>query len=39
MNIGPTDVKGILECAHIFHEKCIEEWKMKSKECPICRFN
>lgn len=26
-----------LECKHIFHEKCIEEWVDRKKDCPNCR--
>ena len=26
----------ILKCGHIYHEKCINEWYKKVKECPIC---
>ena len=26
----------ILNCGHIYHEKCINEWYKKVKECPIC---
>jgi hypothetical protein len=25
-----------LECGHIFHEKCMEQWKQYNS-CPICR--
>jgi hypothetical protein len=24
-------------CKHIFHKKCIEEWKEYQKNCPYCR--
>ncbi|CAF0991794.1 unnamed protein product [Brachionus calyciflorus] len=27
----------ILSCAHNYCENCIEEWKITSKTCPICR--
>ncbi|XP_013780829.1 E3 ubiquitin-protein ligase rnf8-B-like [Limulus polyphemus] len=26
-----------LQCSHTFCRSCIEEWKKKKKECPICR--
>ncbi|XP_076361701.1 uncharacterized protein LOC143252832 [Tachypleus tridentatus] len=26
-----------LQCSHTFCRSCIEEWKRKKKECPICR--
>lgn len=28
----------ILQCQHIFHECCIQEWAMCHKSCPVCRF-
>ncbi|RNA18028.1 RING finger protein 141-like [Brachionus plicatilis] len=27
----------VLSCSHNYCEKCIEEWKITSKTCPICR--
>lgn len=29
----------ILNCDHIFHTKCIEEWGLYKPECPLCRCN
>lgn len=26
-------------CGHVFHKICLEEWLMKSKTCPHCRFS
>ncbi|CAD8065142.1 unnamed protein product [Paramecium sonneborni] len=26
-----------LKCSHQFHKSCIDVWKLKSKECPVCR--
>lgn len=26
-----------LECAHVFHEKCINKWLRINNSCPICR--
>jgi hypothetical protein len=26
-----------LECNHVFHISCIEEWCNKDKSCPYCR--
>lgn len=28
-----------LNCGHIFHTHCIEEWREKKKTCPLCRHN
>lgn len=28
-----------LECNHIFHTKCLEEWLIKNQTCPLCRSN
>jgi hypothetical protein len=25
------------DCLHLYHQKCIEEWLVKSNECPCCR--
>lgn len=25
------------QCNHYFHKKCLDEWLIKSKTCPICR--
>ena len=25
------------KCSHEFHLKCLIDWKVKSKNCPICR--
>lgn len=27
----------ILNCDHIFHTKCVEEWGLYKAECPLCR--
>ena len=32
--------KALLKCNHLFHNKCINEWKIKNENifnCPICR--
>ena len=26
-----------LNCAHAFHEGCIEKWYKRSHRCPLCR--
>lgn len=27
----------LLDCKHYFHSKCIKEWMMYNKICPVCR--
>ncbi|CAD8091398.1 unnamed protein product [Paramecium sonneborni] len=39
IEIQKSDQKGILQCCHIFHKMCLQEWQKKSKNCPICRHN
>ena len=24
------------ECAHAYHQKCVEEWFKKNDTCPVC---
>lgn len=26
-----------LPCCHLFHSNCINEWRKRTNECPICR--
>ena len=26
-----------LECGHVFHSKCIDQWLQTKSDCPICR--
>jgi len=26
-----------LECKHIFHKKCLDEWLERDNRCPLCR--
>lgn len=26
-----------MPCLHIFHRKCIDQWLMKNKLCPMCK--
>lgn len=33
----PKDEIMLLECKHIFHDKCISEWGKYKAECPSCR--
>ncbi len=33
-----TDSKVVtLECGHLLHSQCIEEWAKYQAKCPICR--
>ena len=27
----------VLECSHVYHQKCIKEWFKQSTKCPLCR--
>jgi len=27
----------LLHCSHVYHYKCIKEWKTRNNSCPICR--
>ena len=31
------DILGITKCNHIYHHKCISEWIINNKSCPLCR--
>jgi len=28
-----------LICAHAFHDKCIDNWLTRARECPLCKRN
>ena len=28
-----------LQCLHLYHQKCIDEWLAKKSLCPDCKFN
>lgn len=32
-----NEFKRILECNHIYHGKCVDEWFRNNISCPICR--
>jgi hypothetical protein len=32
-----TDVVKLTNCSHTYHEKCITEWLVRKRECPVCR--
>jgi len=27
----------ILECTHVYHSKCIDQWIQESNTCPMCK--
>ena len=29
----------VINCGHLYHEKCIKEWIAKENTCPLCREN
>ena len=29
----------ILLCSHIYHSKCINQWALKKKICPLCDYS
>ncbi len=31
------NIDQIVECNHVFHKKCLKQWLMTKKSCPICR--
>lgn len=31
------DLVKVLECKHVFHQKCIDPWLKKTLKCPLCR--
>tara|TARA_Y100000816_G_C26096178_1_gene580185 strand:+ start:1255 stop:2139 length:885 start_codon:yes stop_codon:yes gene_type:complete len=36
-NINKNDKCKKLDCGHIFHSSCIDNWLMRVLECPMCR--
>lgn len=34
--LGTEAVK--LQCGHIYHERCLKDWLLKSCTCPVCRY-
>lgn len=38
-DLGDRTLPGIviLSCGHAYHERCIGDWSVKSRECPMCR--
>lgn len=37
-NNGDDDEARILPCSHVFHYKCILQWFVQKRTCPVCRF-
>jgi len=35
-NMIKNDHINMLDCGHMYHNKCINEWFAVKKECPIC---
>ena len=29
----------LVNCKHIFHKSCIDEWTKNHNTCPLCRTN
>lgn len=38
-DFNEEDDVSIINCNHLFHNNCIEEWTKYKKDCPICRDN
>ena len=35
--VNKKSQKKVLECGHVYHQKCIWSWLVKSGTCPMCR--
>ena len=33
-----NDIVSELQCAHVFHNECIQEWGKHKQVCPLCRI-
>ncbi|KAJ1627267.1 hypothetical protein T492DRAFT_555022, partial [Pavlovales sp. CCMP2436] len=36
-NLSPGQRACVLECAHLFHERCIQHWLRVQAACPLCK--
>lgn len=36
-NYNETDHVKVLDCAHLYHTRCITEWLKRNKKCPLCK--
>ena len=37
---SPTEKRLVLtDCNHCYHEKCLREWLVQHKNCPVCRHD
>ena len=32
-----SDGLGAIECGHVFHTTCVEDWVKRKHRCPYCR--
>mmetsp|Transcript_22057 Transcript_22057/g.33682 ORF Transcript_22057/g.33682 Transcript_22057/m.33682 type:complete len:313 (+) Transcript_22057:121-1059(+) len=37
-DVGVGDLMKRLNCGHLYHKECIEEWVNKHCTCPVCRY-
>jgi len=38
-NMDNISYVSVTNCDHIFHNKCLNEWRSKNNNCPLCRKN
>ena len=37
-NIKLNEIIRIINCSHLFHVNCIDNWFIENKKCPMCNF-